>query len=122
MQSLRWRARHDPFDPRFADHVQSRLQRVVSRVKGDPWCLGYFVDNELSWGGFGEEGGRFGLGLGALSLPVATSPAKRAILDQLEKKYADISQLNDAWKTNLSGWQALEAPWKPAAGQPAWPA
>jgi hypothetical protein len=46
VQSLRWRARHDPFDPRFADHVQSSLQRVVSRVKGDPWCPGYFVDNE----------------------------------------------------------------------------
>ncbi len=117
-----WGKMHDPFDPRFADHVQSSVQRVVSRVKGDPWCLGYFVDNELSWGGFGEEGGRYGLGLGALSLPVATSPAKRAILDQLEKKYANISQLNDAWKTKLSGWQALEAPWRPAAEQAAWTA
>jgi hypothetical protein len=117
-----WGKMHDPFDPRFADNVQSSLQGVVSRVKGDPWCLGYFVDNELSWGAFGEESGRYGLGMGALSLPVATSPAKRAILDQLEKKYADISQLNDAWKTNLSGWQALEAPWKPAAGQAAWTA
>ncbi len=117
-----WGKMHDPFDPRFADHVQSSLQRVVSRVKGDPWCLGYFVDNELSWGGFGEQGGRYGLGLGALSLPVATSPAKRAILDQLEKKYANISQLNDAWKTNLSGWQVLEAPWQPAAEQAAWTA
>ena len=82
---------------------------MVSRVKGDPWCLGYFVDNELSWGGFGEEGGRYGLGLGALSLPATTSPAKRPILDQLKKKYADISQLNNAWKTDLSGWRGARA-------------
>jgi len=27
-----------------------------------------------------EESGRYGLGMGALSLPAATSPAKRAIL------------------------------------------
>jgi hypothetical protein len=117
-----WGKMHDPFDPRFDAHVQSSLQGVVSRVKGDPWCLGYFVDNELSWGGFGEESGRYGLGMGALSLPAATSPAKRAILDQLKKKYAAISQLNAAWKTSLSGWQTLDAPWQPAAGQTAWTA
>ncbi len=115
-----WGKMHDPFDPKFAESVQSSLQWVVSRVKRDPWCLGYFVDNELSWGSFGDEGGRYGLGLGALSLPAASSPAKRAIVDQLKKKYVDISKLNEAWKTSLSGWQALEAPWQPAAGQAAW--
>ena len=31
-----WGKMHDPFDPRFADDVQSSLQGVVSRVKGDP--------------------------------------------------------------------------------------
>ena len=59
-----WGKMHDPFDPRFTAHVQSSVQWVVGRVKGDPWCLGYFVDNELSWGGFGDEGGRYGLALG----------------------------------------------------------
>ncbi len=117
-----WGKMHDPFDPRFAAHVQSSVQWVVGRVKGDPWCLGYFVDNELSWGGFGDEGGRYGLALGSLSLPAATSPAKRAFLDQLKKKYVDISKLNAAWKTNLSGWQMLETSWQPAAGQAVWTA
>jgi hypothetical protein len=115
-----WGKMHDPFDPKFAETVQSNLERVVSRVKGDPWCLGYFVDNELSWGSFGTETGRYGLGLGALSLAASASPAKRAMLDQLKKKYAEISQLNDAWKTHLSGWQALEESWKPVAGQAGW--
>ncbi len=115
-----WGKMHDPFDPKFADHVQLSLQWVVSRARTDPWCVGYFVDNELSWGGFGDEGGRYGLALGALSLPATSSPAKRAIVDQLRKKYVDISKLNESWKTSLSGWQALEAPWQPAAGQAAW--
>ena len=63
-----WGKMHDPFDPRFAESVQNSLRGVVAQVKGDPWCLGYFVDNELSWGGFGDEGGRYGLGLGRSGL------------------------------------------------------
>ena len=65
---------------------------MVPQVKGDAWCLGYFVDNELSWGGFGDEGGRYGLGLGALNLAAASSPAKRAFLERLKTKYGDISR------------------------------
>ena len=115
-----WGKMHDPFDPKFSDSVRNSLRWVVPQVKGDAWCLGYFVDNELSWGGFGDENGRLGLGLGALKLAAASSPAKRAFVDQLKKKYADIKQLNDAWKTNLTGWQAVEAPWQPTAGQAVW--
>jgi hypothetical protein len=111
-----WGKMHDPFDHRFGESVQQSLRGVVPHVKKDPWCLGYFVDNELSWGGFGDETGRYGLGLGALSLSAASSPAKRAIVEQLKKKYKEISQLDAAWKTSISDWQALEAPWKPAEG------
>jgi hypothetical protein len=108
-----WGKMHDPFDPRFAEDVRASLQAVVARIKGDPWCLGTFVDNELSWGGFGDEGGRIGLGLGALKLPAASSPAKRALVYQLRKQYGDIGRLNAAWKTSLSDWQALQASWQP---------
>jgi hypothetical protein len=115
-----WGKMHDPFDPRFAQSVRNNLRGVVAQVKGDPWCLGYFVDNELSWGGFGDEGGRYGLGLGALSLPAASSPAKRAVLAQLKAKYGEISRLNTAWKTSLSDWQALEPSWKPQTDHAGW--
>jgi hypothetical protein len=80
------------------------------------------VDNELSWGGFGDEDGRYGLALGALSLPASSSPAKRALLDQLKRKHADIARLKAVWSTALTGWPALEAPWKPGAGTSEWTA
>lgn len=115
-----WGKMHDPFDPRFAVSVANSLRGVVAAVKGDPWCLGYFVDNELSWGGFGDENGRYGLALGALSLPAETSPAKRALLVQVKRKYGDISRLNSAWGTALGGWPALDGPWKPAAKDSDW--
>ena len=115
-----WGKMHDPFDPRFAKSVQDSLRGVTAQVKADPWCLGYFVDNELSWGGFGDEGGRYGLGLGALGLPASSSPAKQAILEQLKKKYGQISGLNAAWNSRFSNWQALDSPWKPASSHSAW--
>lgn len=115
-----WGKMHDPFDPKFAESVRNSLRGVARQVKDDPWCIGYFVDNELSWGGFGDEGGRYGLGLGALALPAADSPAKRAILDQLRKKYGDVGRLNTAWKTTLGDWGALDGPWKPAGAYASW--
>jgi hypothetical protein len=115
-----WGKMHDPFDPRFATSVENSLRGVVAQVKGDPWCLGYFVDNELSWGGFGDEHGRYGLALGALSLPASSSPAKRAFCDHLKAKYGEISKLNESWKTRLSDWSGLEAPWKPETGNSSW--
>jgi hypothetical protein len=116
-----WGKMHDPFDPQFARSVQESLRGVVALVKDDPWCLGYFVDNELSWGGFGDEEGRYGLGLGALRLPAETSPAKRAILAQLKRNYVDIARLNAAWKLNLKDWSLFEAPWEPGPGKAALP-
>ncbi|MFO0890026.1 MAG: beta-galactosidase [Isosphaeraceae bacterium] len=66
-----------------------------------------------------RRGGRHGLALGALRLPAATSPAKRAILEQLRGKYGEIAGLNAAWKTSFRDWATLEAPWQPESGRPA---
>ncbi|MGC8639410.1 MAG: beta-galactosidase, partial [Isosphaeraceae bacterium] len=115
-----WGKMHDPFDSRFARSVRGGLRGVVPLVKGDPWCVGYFVDNELSWGGFGDEGGRYGLALGALGSPADGSPAKRAFLDRLKQKYGEIARLNTAWQTTLSDWQAIEPSWKPASPSTDW--
>ncbi len=104
-----WGKMHDPFDPQFAADVQSSLRDVIAQVKGDPWCLGYFVDNELSWAGAGEENGRYGLAYGALLAP-AGSHAKQAFVAQLKAKYDAIAKLNAAWKTDFADWDALNAP------------
>lgn len=105
-----WGKMHDPYDPVFAKSVHRSLEPVANRVKEDPWCIGFFVDNELSWAGTGEEGGRYGLAYGALSAIADESPAKRAFLEQLHKKYGDIHKFNEAWGTEFQRWQDLDAP------------
>lgn len=105
-----WGKMHDPFDPRFAQNARASIEPVAQRVKDDPWCVGFFVDNELSWAGQGEDGGRYGLAYGALSLRADESPAKRAFLEMLGAKYGSIERLNAAWGTSFASWDALRAP------------
>ena len=89
-----WGKFPDPFDPRLSAMLKMR-------PFSDPWCIGFFVDNELSWGADG------------VSLAVATlrspqdQPAKRMFLDDLRKKYQTIEKLNAAWGTQHASWHAL---------------
>jgi hypothetical protein len=115
-----WGAMHDPFDPKFAEDAQRSISAAAARVKDDPWCLGYFVDNELSWGGGRDSDwrARYGLAYGALSLDAAASPAKAAFIKQLKGKYADIEKLNAAWGTAFKAWPDLSAPFSPTTAPP----
>ena len=44
-----WGALPDPFNPEFEKTFRSRARDAAKRMKNDPWCVGVFVDNELSW-------------------------------------------------------------------------
>jgi hypothetical protein len=95
-----WRKFPDPFDPSFRRALDRRLRREKAKSAGDPWCIGYFVDNELGWG---DE---LSLAVAALASP-SDQPAKGAILADLKKKYPTIETLNDAWGTAHKTWDAL---------------
>lgn len=45
-----WWPFRDPFDPGFREEVR-RQMKLHAREMADPWCFGFFVDNELEWGG-----------------------------------------------------------------------
>ena len=103
----------DPFDPGFCAPLRERLAREKGRTAGDPWCIGYFVDNEISWGDDTS------LAIAALQSP-ADQPAKLAFLVDLKAKYGTIDKLNGAWGTSHASWDALrdgrDAPDKKRAG------
>lgn len=44
-----WGPLPDPDHPEFARVLRERARRMAATMKDDPWCLGVFVDNELSW-------------------------------------------------------------------------
>ncbi len=94
-----WGPFHDVFDPKFRQIVNQSMQTQKNGA-GDPWCIGYFVDNELSWGDVGS------LAMGTLKSP-ASQPAKVEFVKDLKATYKEIGKLNESWKTNYASWDAL---------------
>lgn len=93
-----WRKFPDPFDEGWRSSFAKRLAQEKTKSVPDPFCIGYFMDNELTWGGDTY------LATGALKSP-ADQPVKLAFREHLQKKYNSIARLNQAWKTNFKSWQ-----------------
>ncbi len=94
-----WRQFPDAFDGSFATGLEKAMRRHAEAA-GDPWCIGFFVDNELSWGG------KTSLALAALQSP-PEQEAKRVFIRDLRAKYASIRKLNSAWGTAYPSWDGL---------------
>lgn len=95
-----WGQFPDVFDPSFAESLRRSMESKRGKSAGDPWCLGYFSDNEMSWG---DE---VSLALAALRSPPEQA-AKRVFLADLKAKYGDVAKLNKAWGTVHASWDAL---------------
>ena len=89
----------DPFAPEFKESVVKAIERAKYAVD-DPYCVGFFVDNEIGWGGEGS------LAKAALASP-KDQPVKIAFVEWLKEKYASIDALNKAWRVELADWDAL---------------
>ena len=89
----------DPFDPSFNASIEKQLTDRKRELE-DPWCLGFFVDNEIQWGDETH------LAEVVLSCP-PEQMAKQQFLSDLKEKYQTIRSLNKAWKTSFDSWDAL---------------
>ncbi|NIM50399.1 MAG: beta-agarase, partial [Gemmatimonadales bacterium] len=93
----------DAFDPRFRETVRARMERERGGSAGDPWCIGYFVQNELWWGYWDDAQA---VALGALGAPPEAA-AKRVFVGDLRAKYRTIAALNESWATSHESWESL---------------
>ena len=98
-----WGKFADVFHPDFKKKLRQRLKwENIAITRDDPWCIGYFVDNELSWG---DE---TSLATAALVSP-PEQKAKQDFIADLKAKYQTIGELNKVWKTKHASWDALLA-------------
>lgn len=92
----------------FSEDFESKMEDACRKLCGprssNPWLLGYFTDNELRWGAGWR--GKLSLLEEYLAFP-EESTGRKAALDFLQAKYADISSLNSAWGIDISGWDKL---------------
>ncbi|MGH7145618.1 MAG: beta-galactosidase [Planctomycetota bacterium] len=101
-----WGQFHDVFDPSFAAELKNRVDNEKGHSIDDPWCLGYFIDNEIAWG---DE---TSLAVATLKSP-ATQAAKLAFEADLKTEYGAIEKLNAAWGTQYVSWDGWLADRKP---------
>jgi hypothetical protein len=97
-----WGKFRDVFDPSFKEEIRRSMASRAGKEAGDPWCIGFFVDNEIAWG---DE---TSLAVAALASPPEQA-AKKVFMDDLKPKYGTIEKLNDAWGTKHASWDALLA-------------
>ena len=93
----------DAFDPAFETALQERLQAEKGKSADDPWCIGYFVDNELWWG----PGQKADNVAHSVIQAAPGSASKQVFLADLQAKYNAIEKLNAVWGTDYASWDAL---------------
>lgn len=94
-----WYKFPDPFDP----VLRSALIADVNRIRkstNDPFCIGYFVDNELYWGDDSYIAR-------AVVQSGPDQPAKKAMVDFLQKKYKNIESFNRSRNTGYTSWKEV---------------
>ncbi len=97
----------DVFDARFPARMAAGISNAVAPWKDDPWCLGYFVENELPWAGWGSGSTeQYALPIGVLASTNAL-PAKAEFARLLQSRYSSVSGLNAAWNTRLASWNDI---------------
>lgn len=103
-----WGPVPDPFDPRFAEAADKMARNAAARFAGDPWLIGYFVDNELSWGhstpAYPQQ--YFALAINALAAG-RDSPANSAFIGYLTETYRSPERVGEVWGIPLNSWKDL---------------
>jgi hypothetical protein len=103
-----WGPMPDVFDPDFAAAVERMADHAAARFRGDPYLIGYFVDNELAWGSgrSADARERYSIALGTLAAG-PQSPAKSAFIAQLTESYREPLRLAEAWGIPVAAWDDL---------------
>ena len=95
-----WGRFRDVFDPNFGTQLRASMADQAAASADDPWCIGYFIDNELIWGT------DISLALATLDSP-AYQAAKQVFVSDLMAKYRLIDKLNAVWGMHYKSWGDL---------------
>lgn len=83
----------DPFDPRFAEAYRAQVHGAVASVKGKPWFVAWFADNEVRHT--------------ELYRKVWSKNCAVALQKFLEGRYGTIAALNKSWGSQYASFDDL---------------
>jgi hypothetical protein len=108
-----WTGFPDVFSPRWPSHCRYVARKLAKESRGDPWCIGTFLDNELEW--YGKKG----FLVDEVFQRGPKQPAKQALHDWLVKRFGGLHEANRALGTSYADRKAFLAATtvpKPSAG------
>ncbi len=86
------------FDPAFRAAVKSSFNRLDPRIKDDPYCIGFYIDNELNVKQITAR----------LISQSGITKSGLPFLEYIKDKYTSVEKLNSNWKTSYSNWQQVD--------------
>ena len=92
----------DPFDAAFVRDARRVFEAERETTGSDPWCIGYFIANELEWRGGPDL-------VNEVLTASAEQAGKQALVRMLQQRHATIADLNATWHTSYGSWNALLA-------------
>jgi len=102
-EPIHWTGFPNVFSPDWERHCRLVARRMARESRGDPWCIGTFLDNELEW--YGKHGHL----VDELFRLDANHTGKCAFWDWLAKRYGDVGGLNRALGTKYADRDAFLA-------------
>ncbi len=105
-----WTGLPNVFSPTWERFCEKRARAQCAPNRGDPWLIGYFIDNELEW--WGKIHREWGVFVEAWKKP-ADHSAKQAWLAFVKQHVKDIAAFNRQWGVNAPSFEALASHTQP---------
>ena len=93
----------DVYNPDFVKNFETGIKGGVEKYAKDPWCIGFFVHNEMGWPGSA---------LGFMSIVMKADPnvaTKQKFIQTLRAKMPEIADFNHATGQSFADWDAVAA-------------
>lgn len=112
VKQIYWTGFPNVFSPRWEQWCDWVAYQRCAPLRGDPWLIGYFLDNELEW--FGKEYKQWGLAIEALKR-TPNHPARVALADLLKRRYnGDVDRFNRAWNARIRDFEQIATDEQPS--------
>lgn len=90
----------DVFDSKFKESVEEGIKRSIERTINDPWCIGYFLDNELYLSEYNKLSN-------VVMKQKPGGAAKTALIEYMKDQYKSVRELNKKYNTKYPSWNRL---------------
>ena len=94
---------YDFFSPEFEERARNAIESRAQQNRDNPFCIGYFLDNELHWGN--DHRGKH---LFVEYMEMAEdAPGKLQLIAFLKERYTTLEALAEHFETDATSWEEL---------------